>query len=255
MVPPYILCIGGILKQTQVCNVHQCLETCIVSEWSPFSDCSRQCGTGTKQRTRKVANNARGDGIGCPPLKDVQICNTHECGSDCTVNEWSEFTPCSAGCGGGIQTRERTVASAKTGDGLGCPMLQESRKCNTRPCEQDCELDEWGEFGECSMTDNRCTAKRERAIVKPPLGGGLSCGMIEEHRVCDPVDCKTAEDSTNGRDCEMAPWSSFSPCTQECGGGEQTRTRAMARSPQGEGKPCGPETETRTCNSEPCRYI
>ena len=53
---------------------------CIVSEWSPWSSCSKTCGGGTKTRTRGILNKAKNEGKPCPSvLKQERKCNIHAC--------------------------------------------------------------------------------------------------------------------------------------------------------------------------------
>lgn len=58
---------------------------------------------------------------------------------DCSVTEWTEWSACSAECGGGEQTRDRSVIIDAVGGGAACPSLQETQSCNTQDCESTCE--------------------------------------------------------------------------------------------------------------------
>ncbi|XP_060065579.1 spondin-2-like [Ylistrum balloti] len=59
---------------------------------------------------------------------------------DCTVSEWSEWSPCSKTCGFGIQTRSRDVILFPVNGGYGCPKLTEQNTCGSmRKCK-------WGHF-------------------------------------------------------------------------------------------------------------
>lgn len=49
---------------------------CKVSEWGPWSACSRSCGVGETQRTRKVTIKSRRGGAACPPLKETKWCGS-----------------------------------------------------------------------------------------------------------------------------------------------------------------------------------
>ncbi|XP_023289787.1 uncharacterized protein LOC105703776, partial [Orussus abietinus] len=49
---------------------------CKVGEWGPWSACSRTCGVGETQRTRKVTVKPRRGGSTCPPLKETKWCGS-----------------------------------------------------------------------------------------------------------------------------------------------------------------------------------
>jgi hypothetical protein len=54
---------------------------------------------------------------------------------DCVVSQWSSWSACSEPCGGGTQTRRRTIVVQPANGGIACPTnLSESRACNTQPC-------------------------------------------------------------------------------------------------------------------------
>ncbi|KAL6263032.1 hypothetical protein P5V15_005827 [Pogonomyrmex californicus] len=58
---------------------------CKVGDWGPWSACSRSCGVGETQRTRKVTIKPRRGGKLCPPLKETKWCGS--------VNPCSESKP------------------------------------------------------------------------------------------------------------------------------------------------------------------
>ena len=53
---------------------------CAWSDWGKWSRCSKSCGGGSQQRTRKVAKYAQHGGRICSGSKwDSQSCNTKNC--------------------------------------------------------------------------------------------------------------------------------------------------------------------------------
>ncbi|KAK0159297.1 hypothetical protein PV328_010189 [Microctonus aethiopoides] len=49
---------------------------CKISDWGAWSACSRSCGVGETQRTRKVMVKPRRGGKQCPPLKETKWCGS-----------------------------------------------------------------------------------------------------------------------------------------------------------------------------------
>jgi hypothetical protein len=63
-------------------------------------------------------------------------CSTESCEKDCEVNEWSDWGPCNAECGGGVRERTRTFTPGTPG-GATCPCAEEMKEreyCNNDPC-------------------------------------------------------------------------------------------------------------------------
>lgn len=54
---------------------------------------------------------------------------------DCVVTAWTDWGTCSEPCGGGTQTRARTITTPPSGGGLPCPNdLSENQPCNEQAC-------------------------------------------------------------------------------------------------------------------------
>lgn len=100
-----------------------------------------------------------------------EACNTHPCSVDCSVSSWGAWTPCSRSCGGGTQSRSRTVIEEAQNDGFECPPTYALQACNEEDCPADCVLSEWGEWNSCCQG----TRKRFREIVIEPTPDGRAC--------------------------------------------------------------------------------
>lgn len=69
---------------------------CVVSEWSPWSPCSKTCGYGTNFRNRSVISFPKHGGQPCPVLQETSYCGSlSNCGwSSSKFNSWgNKFKP------------------------------------------------------------------------------------------------------------------------------------------------------------------
>merc|ERR1719421_466016 len=164
---------------------------------------------------------------------------------DCEVSEWIR-EPCSAACGGGIQTVRREIISMPEG-GI-CPPLNRTEQCSLQPCPVDCLMTPFGEWTLCSRVCGGGTRQRTRAVDKHPQNGGAPCGDILQQEVCNPQPCQ--------QDCALATWSTWSACSKACGGGHLSRVRKVVRPPSGGGAcPAGTSAdryEQQSCNMVDC---
>jgi len=147
-------------------------QDCEVGKWEP-EECTQVCNTGEQTLTRGVMTAAQG-GADCLPLTAIRKCNTQPCPVDCELSSWSEWSKCSAKCGGGIQQRLRDVKRAMRYGGKPCGTTSESIACNGQACEKDCELSEWTQWSLCSKDCDGGTKKRQKFIKTEPEGEG-SC--------------------------------------------------------------------------------
>ena len=54
---------------------------------------------------------------------------------DCVVSAWSAWSDCNVTCGGGSQSRNRTITTLSAFNGSACPSeLAETLSCNTQAC-------------------------------------------------------------------------------------------------------------------------
>lgn len=173
---------------------------------------------------------------------------------DCEVSPWSAWDDCSASCGGGFQYRYRTVAVQPENGGNSCPPLSSSRACNPDACDtgsssdggvdMDCEVSGWSSWGSCSVDCGDGTRSRTRNVVVQSSGAGEACPALVETEPCIASTCPV--------DCQTSSWSSWSSCSEECGGGTRSRTRSVTVSPQNGGQACGALTQSAGCNEQEC---
>jgi len=61
------------------CQVRECPVDCTVSEWAPWTTCSRECGTGERKTKRKIIKEPQHGGASCPSLIWKQDCSKQTC--------------------------------------------------------------------------------------------------------------------------------------------------------------------------------
>ena len=252
--------IHGHHTQTASCNTHPCPVHGNYTHWSKFSQCSLSCGNGTKTRTRNCSNpTPQHGGSNCSVHghhTQTVSCNTHPCPVHGNYSEWTGFSPCSQSCGNGTKTRTRscTNPSPQYG-GNNCSHYGNSSHvlaCNTHHCPVDGGYTAWSSFSRCTESCGNGTKRRSRRCTNPlPQFGGRNCsasGPSFETKVCFMRPCPVHGGYT--------PWSKFSPCSKECAGGTQQRTRNCSNPiPKHGGKSCinlGQATEMRVCNLHNC---
>jgi hypothetical protein len=85
-------------------------------------------GAGSHESAGKIGGNTykNPDGGKTVCFSRNEIKNT----PTCQVSEFGPWTPCSKSCGGGVQSRTRTV----TKDGSSCPALKQEQACHAQEC-------------------------------------------------------------------------------------------------------------------------
>jgi len=116
------------------------------------------------------------------------------------------------------------------------------------PDAQDCMVSEWT-WSACSQ---KCTkrggrpgsSKGVRTMQSPPSEHGMQCPPLEARVPCGSQPCP--------QDCKFNAWEEWTSCTATCGGGTQTRVRAIVSQAQHGGAACPPAEDRRVCNIGAC---
>lgn len=178
---------------------------------------------------------------------------------DCDVDAWIP-AECSVSCDdacpdpqdpyacGGWQQITRKVVVPPDSCGLKCPELARFKKCNQLKCPVNCDMSEWSGWSKCTADCEGGVQGHTRSILTKPKNGGEFCNTVEESRPCNTMSCD--------RDCTMAPWTSWTPCSMACDGGFQERYRHVLIPTRGFGKCPKPSSEFRyekqECNVHKC---
>uniref|UniRef100_A0A673Y2L4 Spondin-1 n=1 Tax=Salmo trutta TaxID=8032 RepID=A0A673Y2L4_SALTR len=224
-------------------------ETCIYSNWSPWSACSSAtCDKGKRMRQRML--KAQLDlSVPCPHTQDFEPCMGPGCsdeeGSTCTMSEWITWSPCSMSCGMGLRSRERYVKQFPD-DGSVCTLPTEenekcivNEECNTIPCM----LSPWSDWSDCSVTCGKGMRTRQR-VLKSPVELGECTEDLEQVEKCMLPECPT--------DCMVSEWTEWSECNKSCGKGHMIRTRMVKLEPQFGGDSCPETVQRKKCKIRKC---
>lgn len=180
---------------------------------------------------------------------------------DCEVTHWSAGTcekvpitryhkstndplPCDDSLKGGTQLLTRETLVARQGDGASCPALNMSKKCNQFKCPVDCVVSAWAGWSQCTKECDGGVQTRSRVVEEQPENAGLVCDTLQDARPCNTDSCD--------RDCTFKAWSSWNPCSQECGSGIQYRTRAVDVPKLGSGTCRKTHRKHQECNTQAC---
>ncbi|XP_035509461.1 hemicentin-1 [Morone saxatilis] len=165
-------------------------------------------------------------------------------------SEWAEWGPCSVSCGVGLQKRLRQCNNplAANGGRHCAGSDRESRSCQGKPCPVDGNWSEWSLWEECSRTCGQGNRTRVRTCSNPPAQhGGRPCeGKAVEVIMCSVRPCPVAGN--------WGSWLPWSPCSETCGKGMQSRIRLCNNPPPAfDGPQCeGSDTQTQVCKERPC---
>lgn len=112
---------------------------CMVTEWTPWEECTEKCGKQYVHRTRMIKRQSQNGGKTCPKkLERKKKCRLPKCPRDCKVSPWSDWGPCTATCGPeAVKERTRKVMKKPRHGGMDCPSLMERQSCNLPPCNDE----------------------------------------------------------------------------------------------------------------------
>ncbi|KAG8443081.1 hypothetical protein GDO86_011775 [Hymenochirus boettgeri] len=201
--------------QMNISCVVECPVNCQVSEWSPWSKCSKECGlTGKMVRKRTVIQPSQGDGRPCSiQMEQAKPCPVKPC-YKWQYGLWSACKVEDAQCGEGTRVRNISCVvydgsredSGKIVDEEFCSEIElivnEDKNivleepC-TVPCPGDCYLSEWSEWSLCQLT---CVngedlsfggvKVRSRAVIIQEVENQHLCPeQVVETKPCDDGQC------------------------------------------------------------------
>ena len=180
----------------------------------------------------------------------TENCGMNACPVDCVMGDWEAWGLCDASCGNGSTHRSRKVVTFPTFGGQVCGQPVEEKTCENGLCPIHCELSEWSEWSDCSITcsseGSPGTAKRLRKVIQHQNALGDSCvGDLQQTISCSRTQCPV--------DCQLFDWSEWSDCSTSCGPGIAERRRERSIMAQYGGRDCANETyQKKYCAMDTC---
>lgn len=112
---------------------------CMVTDWTPWEECTEKCGKQYITRTRMIKRASENGGKRCPKkLTRKRKCKLPKCPRDCKVSPWSEWSACTATCGTDVvKERKRSIMKKPRNGGMDCPSLMERQSCSLPPCNDE----------------------------------------------------------------------------------------------------------------------
>ncbi|XP_058879421.1 SCO-spondin [Acipenser ruthenus] len=223
--------------QREECQLAACPVSCVVSEWSAWSECSATCGGGVSLRNKTVVQPAEHGGQDCPtPLIMQRVCNSHNCTPECPGA--LVFSSCSNACP------------------RSCADLLQGTECLQEACEEGCACP----TGQV-LLEEECVPPEECpcAVLALSLPWTLNMTLEERSRVfppgttiyhqCNNCTCQsgsfTCSEDLCDVDCQWSDWSEWTPCSVSCGTGVLLSSRIETLQRQYNGKDCEGSSQRR----------
>ncbi|ULT83491.1 hypothetical protein L3Y34_012609 [Caenorhabditis briggsae] len=166
------------------CPIQQCAVSGSITIQAQHRDCVNPAFCANPKPSQGGAQ-CSGSDFELNPCFDPARCHLRDGG----WSIWSDWSPCSASCGFGVQTRDRTCSSPEPRGGQLCTGLaHQTSLCDLPACdhESDGEWSAWNEWSGCMGNCGFGTRTRVRACVSPPAShGGQPCfGRSSEITEC-----------------------------------------------------------------------
>jgi hypothetical protein len=236
---------------SEECSSFTCPQSCVWAKWGLWGGCTKTCGTGIKVRSRDSAGPFHGGSPCVGNVNDQENCNAFSCPIDCAWNSWGAWGECSKSCGGGLKLRQRMYLPMAHNGGKVCPgSPAEILVCNVQECPVDCVWAPWHDPSPCTKSCGGGSFKRHRSKIQAVANGGKSCDGEPSTEIgpCNVEPCAV--------DCQFLEWSTWSECSESCGGGTKTALR-NATKPEHGGAECSEANMTKEaeCNTVGCPGI
>ena len=106
------------------------------------------------------------------------------------MSDFGLWSNCTLACGGGVQTRSKTILRHGEYGGHECPGTDQVQPCNEQPCPVDCQVTQWSSWSECSVSCGGGMTYQARSIKQQPSFGGAACpSPLNKTAPCNVFPC------------------------------------------------------------------
>lgn len=169
------------------------------------------------------------------------------------MTDWTEWSECTKSCGKGHTIRTRTVTLEPQFGGDHCSETIQRKKCKIRKCGR-------GQASSDEKKRRREQREKRRSKLGRPELTSEHPGLREEKKTNNPDPIRVVSlhwcltvPRPPSTGCRMRPWSSWTDCTKQCGGGIQERLMTVKqRFKTAQLSSCKDRKEIRACNVHPC---
>ena len=211
--------------------------------WGAWSACDIPCDSGMRERAFAATSPAAAGGRECVAADGgLERALAPECAAPCDVHcvgSWSDWSPCSQPCGGGVRSRSFAVSVAASGAGAACgaaDLAHDEGSCNVQACDvvADC-VGGWGQWSACDAPCGGGIRTRNYLIETTQQNGGSmgTCDIAasrigSESEACNANPCAV--------DCTGA-WGDWQGCTDPCARNAMAERSYIVTVPAAEGTP------------------
>ncbi|XP_028290490.1 SCO-spondin [Gouania willdenowi] len=235
-------------SQTELCDLSTCPASCLLSEWSTWTECSASCGSGDTVRNKTILQEAEPGGRTCEGvLQQHSVCNTHSCTPGCPRGQI--FTDCVQSCPYSCEDMWPHVEClpASCTPGCTCPPGQVLYE-GVCVLHTDCPCSTLSLLSDDDHSWNISTHAHTHTVL--PSGSSIQ-------HLCNTCVCEGGKFNCSSElcdvDCQWSIWSQWTPCSSSCGSGHQSSSRFIMEIRRFGGAQCeGSERRSRTCSTADC---